>query len=330
MNRFATMLLRLCIFLFLAPLPNSAVTIRTVLVGNPGNAADPADGDLQTPGVQNFGNVDYTYRIGTYEVTNAEYAEFLNAKDPAGANQLGLWKSQMMTHPQIGGIGFSGSNPPGSKYILIEGKQNHPVPLIAWYDAIRFANWLNNGQGNGDTESGAYTLLGATPTPSNASSITRNPGATIFLPSENEWYKAAYYDPIASSYFHYATSSNSPPIASGPSVLANHANYLASVSNLLTDVGAYAGTTSPYGAFDMNGSLWEWNEVMIGSRRGLRGGGFGSQALDLSRLYRYDLARPNDGNGEFGFRVATVPEPSTIALAAFGALGLLIAARRKR
>ena len=72
-----------------------------------------------------------------------------------------------------------------------------PVNFVSWYDAIRFANWLNNGQGDGDTETGAYTLLGGTPTPSNGSSITRNPGATWFLPSEDEWYKAAYYQPAA-------------------------------------------------------------------------------------------------------------------------------------
>ncbi len=72
-----------------------------------------------------------------------------------------------------------------------------PVNYVSWYDSIRFANWLNNGQGTGDTETGAYTLLGGTPTPSNGVSITRNAGATWFLPSEDEWYKAAYHQPAA-------------------------------------------------------------------------------------------------------------------------------------
>ena len=87
---------------------------------------------------------------------------------------------------------------------------------VTWYDAIRFANWLHNGQGSGDTETGAYTLLGnATPTPSNGPSITRNPGATWFLPSENEWYKAAYHNPAANSYSLYPTSSHTVPTAGG-------------------------------------------------------------------------------------------------------------------
>ena len=92
------------------------------------------------------------------------------------------------------------------------GTEDYPVVNVTWYDAIRFANWMNNGQGNGDTETGAYTILGGTPTPSNGDSITRNP-ARQSMPSENEWYKAAYYDPTTTSYYLYPTSSNTPPTA---------------------------------------------------------------------------------------------------------------------
>ena len=96
---------------------------------------------------------------------------------------------------------------------------------VTWYDAIRFANWLNNGQGNGDTETGAYTLgtLGAGGIPVTPP-LTHNAGAQVWLPTENEWYKAAYYNPGSSSYYLYPTSSNVIPTASGPTALANHAN----------------------------------------------------------------------------------------------------------
>src|SRR5262249_8530170 len=155
-------------------------------------------------------------------------------------NTLGLWNSAM-GGDTFSGIGFNGSNANGSKYVLIAGHENHPVNNETWYSALRFANWMNNGQGTASTESGAYRLDGGTPTPSNWSSISRTAGAAVFLPSENEWYKAAYYNPGTNSYFQYATSSNVTPVASGPSAGANRANYN-HVGSLLTNVGAYSGT----------------------------------------------------------------------------------------
>jgi hypothetical protein len=81
------------------------------------------------------------------------------------------------------------------------------VDFVSFWNALRFANWLHNGQPRGlqdetTTEDGAYTL---TPTGIVNNTITRNPGAVVFLPSENEWYKAAYYDP-ATAFDHVLTS----------------------------------------------------------------------------------------------------------------------------
>ena len=195
--------------------------------------------------------------------------------------------------------------------------------------AIRFDNWLNNGQGNGDTETGAYTLgpLNALGVPTNGDGITRNAGATIFLPSENEWYKAAYYNPAANSYFHYGTSSNAVPNAAGPTATPNSANYNNAVGDL-TDVGAYSKTTSPYGAFDMAGDVLQWNETFTSnSSRGLRGGSFNNPPGILSSSFRTDNFATN-GLYDIGFRVASVPEPSALILATLGGLAPL-ACRRK-
>jgi formylglycine-generating enzyme required for sulfatase activity len=91
-----------------------------------------------------------------------------------------------------GGITRSGSD--GSyTYAAIAGREKMPVNRVSYFDALPFVNWLHNGQGSGDTETGAYTLHGGTPTPSNPM-VQRNPGAFIFLPTDDEWYKAAYYD----------------------------------------------------------------------------------------------------------------------------------------
>jgi formylglycine-generating enzyme required for sulfatase activity len=287
-----------------------AVTIAWTPVGNPGNSNDPFTGSL-------YGAVGYSYNIGTYAVTNSQYVEFLNAKDPSGANPLGLYNSNMSNPTFYGGINFSASNGTGNKYSVISGDGNHPANFVSWYDAIRFANWLNNGQGNGDTESGAYILQGGTPTPSNANSIARQGGATVVLPSENEWYKAAYNIPGTNSYFQYPTSSNAVPTASVPTGAINSANYNHPVGNL-TDVGAYSGTTSPYGAFDMGGNVFQWNEALIsGSSRGLRGGSFDDNSLTLLSSFRV-VVNPSGENYYIGFRVAMVPEPSSLALAGLG------------
>ncbi len=231
------------------------VTFDWATVGNAGNAAD-------TTG---FGAVAYTYRISKTEVTNAQYTEFLNAVDATAANSLGLFTPLMAGN--FGGIENTGTTD-GARYIAQAGREQNPVTWVTWYDSVRFINWLDNGQptdGTG-TESGAYTLLGdgtALP-PSNGPSVTRDAGATYFLPSEDEWYKAAYYDP-SGVYFDYANGSDTPPASAKPGNDPSAANYFFprnNSTNPFTDVGAYTATTSPYGTFDQSGNVWEWNEAL--------------------------------------------------------------------
>ncbi len=119
----------------------NGVTIATVPVGSPGNVPDPATGSQ-------FGAVPYSYRIGTYDVTNAQYVEFLNAKASA-SDPFGLWNSSL-------DISRSGSGP--YSYAAKPGYANKPVAYIYWHEAVRFVNWLQNGQGNGATETGTYTI----------------------------------------------------------------------------------------------------------------------------------------------------------------------------
>jgi formylglycine-generating enzyme required for sulfatase activity len=311
-----------------APWVRAEVLIDAVSVGNPGNASDPADGDSVTPGIQHFGAVPYVYSIGKYDVTVSQYVDFLNAKDADGSNPLGLYSTNM-SDATFGGIDFIVGNASGSKYEAVSGRENRPVNYVSWYDAIRFANWLNNGQGIGDTETGAYTLgelgLGGVPV---SPPLTHNAGAVFWLPTENEWYKAAYYNPNDGSYYLYPTSSNLIPHATDPTAIPNHANFNSIVGNL-TDVGAYSGTTSPYGAFDMGGNAYQWNESLInGTSRGLRAGSFNSfTALALQSQIRLITFAATAERYDVSFRIATVPEPSTLALAAIGVL--VLAARRR-
>lgn len=252
-----------------------------VPVGDAGNASDATTG---------FGAVKDPYRIGSNEVTRDEYAAFLNAV--ATTDPHGLYNPNM-------GIARSGS-PGNYSYSATDGARS--VAWVSWYDALRFANWLNNGQPSGvpgaaSTEFGAYTFTGET------SVSNRNPAARVFLPSENEWYKAAYYQGGNEAwYWTYPTRSDTPPLASLPAASDNAANY-GQVVNEVTAAGAYPETQGYYGTRDQAGNLWEWNEAMVDGDRGIRGGSYDDYPLLLQAGYR-DSQSPSLENEFVGFRVA--------------------------
>jgi formylglycine-generating enzyme required for sulfatase activity len=303
---------------------SSAVTIDWVAIGNPGNAADtPSSNCFAT----SCGSVSSSYAISKYEVTNAQYAEFLNAK--AASDPLSLYNTSMDSDASNGGITRSGVS--GSfSYAVKSGFASKPINYVSFYDTLRFSNWLNNGQGGGSTETGAYTLLGGTATPTNGLTVTHNGGASIFLTSENEWYKAAYYDAVSTSYFDYPVGTNTATVCAAPTATANRANCTTSG---VTDVGAYTGSASPYGTYDQGGNVWEWNEQIVSPNRPVRGGGWrfdgaGSLAASTSGY----VVDPVGGEAaQTGFRVAAViPEPGTALLLGGGLLGLSVARRRKQ
>ena len=126
------------------------VSLETVTIGNPGNAADPATGSL-------YGAVSYAYDIAKYETTVSQYAEFLNAV--AQTDSYGLYSPNMNLF-YIDGITQTGTS--GSfSYSVASGSGNKPVTFVSWFDAARFANWIHNGQPTGlqnasTTEDGAY------------------------------------------------------------------------------------------------------------------------------------------------------------------------------
>jgi formylglycine-generating enzyme required for sulfatase activity len=313
-----------------------AVNIAWSPVGNPGNANDPATGSA-------FGGVAYSYSIDKYDVTVGQYTAFLNFV--AKTDTYALYNTSMATDLNVAGIARSGSS--GSYAYGVIGSANHPITYVSWGDAARFANWLQNGQptgaeGAGTTETGAYTLNGAI-TAAALDAVTRNAGATIFIPSESEWYKAAFYNPNTSSYYQYPFSSNVVPTSAMPGSTPNTGNIFSSTTgyavtgstiisgsqNYLTDVGAYTASASPYGAFDMGGNVWQWNETLFFGRRDVRGG---SWILDASNLQssRDAVQDPTSENPSFGFRVASlVPEPSSLVLAALG-FAVLVAWRLRR
>ncbi|MCX6877972.1 MAG: formylglycine-generating enzyme family protein [Verrucomicrobia bacterium] len=270
-------------------------------IGNVNNLADSTG----------YGAVDHAYKIGTYEVTNAQYVDFLNAK--GASNSSGIYNSTMGTAGTYGsnitrsGVSGSYSYSVGSTYA------NMPVVGVTWFDAARFSNWLGNGQGSASMETGAYTLNGAT-----SGIIMVNLGAMVYIPSENEWYKAAYYNATTSTYSLYPNGRNT--------ITTADANYYPSATGLV-NVGY--GTPSSYGTYGQGGNAWEWHEAVIsGSNRGLRGGSWLDDVDSLVSSSR-NYFGPSRENDVIGFRVASViPEPSCVVLTLL-ASGVLVT-RRKR
>jgi formylglycine-generating enzyme required for sulfatase activity len=300
---------------------NGLGLIEFVPVGNPGNANDTADGDSLTAGVQRFGAVASAFQIGKYEVTNAQYVKFLNAVAVSDPNAL---YNPFMTSSTLGGISRSGAS--GSySYTVKKAMGNKPVNYVRFYSAIRFCNWLHNGmpsgaQGAATTEDGAYGIT-AGPTVS-----ARKAGAKFFLPNENEWYKAAYYDPNkggvgVAGYWLYPTQSDSLPDEAHCSGIGdidtptmnianfNQGSFWNDVLGNVTTVGSGGpGSESAYGAADMAGNVYEWNEAIVSApKRGLRGGAWnfgGAFLLSSNRDFEDPAGGANAGYDNIGFRVA--------------------------
>ena len=308
---------------------SAEITLDFVTIGNPGNPNDTAPST-------GFGAVGYTYNIGTYEVTLLQYTAFLNAV--AQTDTYSLYNPSMGSDLNIKGIERTGSS--GSYSYSTFGDAARPVTYVSWFDAARFTNWLHNGQPAGlqtaaTTENGAYSLLGAT----SGVSFTKNGLAQYWIPSENEWYKAAYYQPSAvggdtDGYWLYPTKSNNAP-GNNIGASANQTNIYdgvdysvtqnpsqSSSQNYLTAGGSYSASASYYGTYDQGGNVGELNDAVIGSGRGLRGGSWGDAEDILRANYATDTA-PTTENKGIGFRVATVPEPTTAILLLSGVAFLL-------
>jgi formylglycine-generating enzyme required for sulfatase activity len=316
-------------------------SVEFVTVGNPGNAPD-----TRYKGIS-VGSVDHVYQIGKYEITAGQYTDFLNAvakDDPNGLYDQKM--SEFYEHEWGANILQSGSSP-NFTYSVASDWANRPVNYVSYWDAVRFCNWLHNGQpsgpqGPGTTEGGAYHDVGNEPL------YGRNLGARFFVPTEDEWYKAAYHNKsagLAATYFDCPTGSNTPPVNTLPDS-GNHANFFDTLGTgnfnytigrlyYRTEVGAFANSASPYGTFDQGGNVEEWNEMASGISLGslviLRGGSFldGSEGQQAS--LRFEEGAIPFGFAAAGFRIAAaVPEPSTLVLGSLTSLGVLVMLVRRR
>jgi len=274
--------------------PNT-FTIDFVNIGNAGNAAD-------TTG---YGAVPYKYRASIYEISENDIAK---ASVSGMANvTAGAWTG------------------------------NKPAANINWYEAAAFVNFLNTSTG----KTAAYDLTFSNSQWSMAlwsseqawtaggTNLYRNKNATYFLPSENEWYKAAYYNPAGSNYFLYPTASNTPPTAVASGTNAGSAVYGSAA--LVPAIVDTAGGLSPYGTMGQGGNVWDWTESAYAGTnsssseiRAFRGGYWLLAEGSLRSSYR-DFAGPAYESVNLGFRVASVPESSSVLWSSAGGSAWLTA-----
>ncbi len=341
------------------------VIVETVPVGNPGNIGEWSGQSVPVAGVQmgagidrNCGAVAYPFEIGKHEIRVEQYVEFLNAV--AANDPYGLYNTAMGGAVYPNNI-IRGGTAGSYVYTIGDGSPeaiNHwgrlPVGYIAWCDAARFANWMENGQPTGIltgvgaqdawlTEDGTYPTLGAPPSGPNSNvpyqTIVRRPGATWVIPSEDEWYKAAYHknDGISSNYWKYPTQyagegglflSGTPENNVLDPDPGNSANYHISTPDddcvgtpfSRTPVGEFENSGSAYGTFDQGGNVWEWTETRylnanggLTLRRIMRGASFYPSVVAgqpdgykcMHAAWRQDEP-PVANETRFGFRLARV------------------------
>ena len=280
----------------------NAFTMEFVTIGNPNNAAD-------TTGSPNpAGSVAYTYNLGKYEVSR----DMITKANAAGS--LGITLADMTSYGDNG--------------------VNRPATGITWYEAATYVNWLNTSTGGTAAYkfdgSGTFQLWSAGDAGYNANNMFRNSLAKYVIASSNEWYKGAYGKADGSwSNFPNGSDIAPTPVAGGTD--ANTAVYNEQHPADITN----AGGLSSYETMGQGGNAWEWNETAFdginntaGENRELRGGswlnsGYVYGSVGLGASVRFDDF-PTDEYSFFGFRVASVPEPSTGLLVLLGLSGLLL------
>ncbi len=279
------------------------VAIPFTTVTNAGNPVDPVTGE---------GAVPYNFRVGKYEVNNNQYAVFLNAVAAADPHSLYSTNMTMTVH---GGIERSGS-PGDYSYQVKPGMGHRPVVWVDFRDALRFCNWLHNGQpagpqDNTTTEDGAYDMSAE---PIAGGPLTHKPGARYWLPTGDEWYKAAYHQPAEqggdfTDFWEFPTRSSDVPFSAPPPGGPQSVNSCCDNGTVATDVGAYVEAYSFYGTYDQGGNVQEWTEeIVFVTNRRLRGGSWVyNEAYTGSGDFEFDTA---DYDSEaIGFRVAGLAAP---------------------
>jgi sulfatase modifying factor 1 len=308
-----------------------------------GNAPWPGNGTEGDRAIGR-GTVNYEYRIGRFEVTTAQWVEFFNAAYDRADAPL----------PHLLPPGFWGATPTtpntpgGRRWTVPAGNDMRPVGDISWRMAAMYCNWLHNDKNtdrsafmNGayDVSTFSYADIGFN------DQLTRHPDARYWIPTWDEWLKAAHYDPVAAQWRVFPNGTDTPLVYGPPGVLVNgqptqaNAGWISAEypghSPFAVPLGAYANVQSPWGLFDVAGGTREWTEDTLyvsgiwPAFRRFDGSAWGASAPSLTdQIHNAGGDFPSLSTFDLGFRIASsVPSPGFSALG----IGLLVAwSRRQR
>lgn len=319
------------------PVPDYDFDWATIgAVGNSGLDLGPDDVYLR-----GRGSVGYRYRISKLEITTAQWMEFINTFHTQGDEYLRFgeplnWGAEI--DPTYDG--------PGQRWRLrnVADAERLPVSAVTWREAAQYCNWLHNGKLSSfdSLATGAYdtSTWGGNARDGFTDEERHLPGAKFWIPTLDEWIKAAYYDPNRNGpgeggwWLH----PNGPdtalvsgwPVEGGQTSAGIETHGFPEEWNI--PLGAYADMVSPWGLWDISGATDEWTEsyrdefqfgrVFLGSYAGATVWQYPDQAWTLE-----GSGAVNSSNNSTGFRIASIPTPPTAAIAV---VGIAVASLKRR
>lgn len=226
------------------------------------------------------------FRMSKYQVTNSQYAEFLNANGIGSNGECSVTYDKDGIQDTYTGVFITshvwGVTHNGTAWIAQTGYENHPVIYVTWYGAKAYADWVG----------------GALPTEAQWEYACRAGTTTAYSYGSTEdgdymWYLG-----------NNVANSSSPDYGTKAVGLKN---------------------ANPWKLYDMHGNVYEWcldnfatypagttetnpvvDPVQSGSSRVLRGGYWGNDAQSCRSAYRIS-ASPDGADFNVGFRVVFVP-----------------------
>ncbi len=256
--------------------------------------------------------------MGTCEITNDQWNKFTASLGMSVTGSNGGYALSFLDHGT--------------------GTTNVPTNAVSWYEAAQFVNWLNTSTGHqaaynftGTQGTSDYTLATwSAAEAAGGTNLYRNKAAFYFLPTEDEWVKAAYWNGTALQ--EYARKAGDT-LFQGNGTNGGWNYYDGDIGPDGPAEGPWnvgSGSQELNGTYDMMGNDWEWMESPwtsgdygAVSLRGVRGGVWENYPYSMAASLRiYD--DPADECFSQGFRVASVPEPSSfIMLLGFTGMALL-------